>query len=141
LIRVTKQGGRVVILYSNPNSIFALQFWKNSWFYKLVAPLLDKRKGSLDQSVITPSLYFVCHPRSWWRQFQPRSTVRFLPGDIMGSRQAQPLRRSRIAAVVVYRLAAWLERVVPQLAVRLWRYTIVVLDKAGVRDGIRPDSR
>lgn len=142
LLRVTKPGGRVVILYSNPNSVFTLQFWKKSWVYRLVGPLIDKRKGSPDKSALAPSLYFACHPRAWWRQFRAGSTVTFLPGDIIGSRQAQVLRRSRIATVVVYRLAACLERLAPHLAVRLWQYTMVLLDKSSVRDKAQhPDRR
>lgn len=141
LLRVTKPGGRVVIHYSNPNSVFALQFWKKSWIYRLAAPL-GRRKRKPDSSAVAPALYFACHPRSWWRQFEAKSAIRFLPGDIMGSRQAQVLRRSRLVAVAVYRTAAWLERIAPNLTVRLWQYTVVVLDKTSLPDEVQhPNPR
>jgi len=125
LIRVTKPGGRVVIVYSNPDSIFALQFWRR---YRL-GGLLARRAGGDQSGTAAPPLYFACHPRDWWRQFEARCEVGLAPSDIMGSRQARLLLRHRLAAVAVYRLATWIERVAPAVAVRLWQYPIVILTK------------
>lgn len=127
LIRVTKPGGKIVIVYSNPDSVFALQFWKRSWVFRALAS--RARKPKTETSPAVPDLYFACHPFHWWRQFEPQCMIRFLPADIMGSRQAMLLLKSRIAAVLVYRTAAWLEQVTPALAVRLWQYPLVVLQK------------
>jgi SAM-dependent methyltransferase len=125
MIRVAKPGGRVVIVYSNPDSIFAREFWRRSWLGRLVA----RRRGRGQPPTGKPPLYFACHSLAWWRRFEPRCAVRFLPWDIMGSQQARLLLRGRMAPILVYRAAAWLERVAPAVAVRLWQYPIVVMEK------------
>jgi len=125
LIRITKPGGRVVIVYSNPDSIFALQFWRRL----RLDGLLARRAGGAPSGATAPPLYFACHPLHWWRQFEASCALGFAPSDIMGSRQARLLLRHRLAAVAVYRLAAWIERMAPAVAVRLWQYPIVILTK------------
>lgn len=123
LIRVTKPGGRVVIVYSNPDSIFALQFWRR---FRLGGVLARRLSGTVAGA---PPLYFACHPLAWWRQFEATCGVGMVASDVMGSRQARLLLRHRLAAVAVYRLAAWVERAAPATAVRLWQYPIVILTK------------
>ena len=126
MIRVTKPGGRVVIVYSNPGSIFALQFWRR---FRLGGLLARRLRGNEAATSSAPPLYFACHPLTWWRQFEASCDITMVPSDIMGSRQARMLLRHRMAAVAIYRLAAAIERVAPAAAIRLWQYPIVRLTK------------
>jgi SAM-dependent methyltransferase len=123
LVRVTKPGGRVVIIYANPMSPFAMPGESARRVKKWIG---DGRRKS-DKTL---ELYYHAHPLSWWQRFSDRCKVSFAPSEVIGSRPARALLRTERMASAFYLQAAWLEARAPkQLAVKFWQYQIVVLDK------------
>jgi len=129
LIRVTKPGGRVVIIYGNPTSLIGKivdrkkrlpLLWRLS--RRVAAPTEKPYKAEL-------SLYFALHPLDWWNRFQAKCSVRLLPWDVMSAYQERELLWTDPLAAVVYRFCVWLEDKHPALAVKWWQYPVVILDK------------
>jgi SAM-dependent methyltransferase len=120
LIRVTKPGGRIVILYNNPHSPIRFLAGAVHRLRKLVAP---------EHAVKEASLYFSPYPLEWWYRFKGSCEISMLPWDIISSYAERNLIPSDGVARVFYGTAAWIERMFPRAAVHLWQYPIVILDK------------
>ncbi len=110
MMRLTKPGGRVVILYANPRSPFTLPG-------ELARYLKRGRVSS------APELYYSAQPLSWWNRFPGK----ILPWRIIGSRPARMLIRGDGAWF--FKTAAWVENRLPNLAVRLWQFPIIIIDR------------
>lgn len=128
LIRVTRPGGRVVIIYSNPDSLpRRIVSRKNK------IPLLWKlrRRGS-DVPDDGPPLYFGTHSLGWWERFGESCSVNFLPWDVMANSQERSLLLFDFAAKIFYSFCSWFERKYPDRAVRWWEYPIIVIEKRSI---------
>jgi SAM-dependent methyltransferase len=122
IIRITKPGGRAVIIYANPRTVFAFpgEVMRHcKW--------LRGRKGSKIGAI--PDLYYHAHPLSWWSRFNDVCEISYLPWEIIGSRPARTLLRGDSMAKVFYNVAEQMETLVPRLTARLWQYAVVILDK------------
>jgi len=129
LIRVTKPGGRVVVLYSNPSS--PIRFAAGA-VHKTSSALRKVFKANgLSARGDRPDLYFSPHNLSWWDRFNSQASVDMQPWDIIGSYEERTIIPSNWIAKRFYGFAGWLEKKNPDLAVRLWQYLIVTLDKRG----------
>jgi SAM-dependent methyltransferase len=116
LLRVVRPGGRVVIVYVNPQ-----------------APLMRVQRLlkalRVNQLLKADQLYYFSHPLSWWRRFESRAAVSFVPYDVMSRRQERALLP---VAALRRRCAAWagsFEDRKPAAAARLWTYLAIQLDK------------
>ena len=127
LLRVTKPGGRVVVLYSNPRSPIRFAAGAihktSSAFRKMFKARDPSARGD------RPDLYFSPHNLSWWDRFKPQASVEMQPWDVIGSYEERTIIPSNWIAKGFYGTAGWLEKKSPDLAVRLWQYLIVTLDK------------
>jgi SAM-dependent methyltransferase len=120
LIRLAKPGGRVIIIYANPRSIFTIPGEAMRW--------VKRRTGAGRGNGESPALYYHAHPLGWWRRFSAGADISFVPWEVIGSRPARALLRGDGMAKLFYRSAAWFETKVPKAAARLWQYPIVILD-------------
>jgi ubiquinone/menaquinone biosynthesis C-methylase UbiE len=127
LIRVTKPGGRVVVLYSNPRSPIRYAAGAvhktSSTFRKMFKARQPSARGN------RPDLYFYPHLLSWWDRFISQASVKIQPWDIIGSYEERTIIPSNWIAKGFYGAAGWLEKKNPDLAVRLWQYNIITLNK------------
>ena len=121
LIRVCKPGGRIVILYKNPQSPIRYAAGAIHRLRKLAAP-----KGAIEEA---PELYFSAHSLAWWNRFKDAAAVSMRPWDIIGSAEERTLIPSDRLARTFYGIAGAVEARTPRLAVKLWQYPIVILDK------------
>ena len=128
LIRVTKPGGRIVVIYVNLDSLPS----------RLVAvkdklPLLwrIKRRRAQEKPPAEgrPPLYFFAHPLSWWDQFNRECQVELKPWDVMGSAQEEAILINDAIAAFSYHVCSWFEDRYPHAAVRWWSYPLIVLTK------------
>jgi SAM-dependent methyltransferase len=122
MIRVVRPGGRIVILYSNPRSPIrfaagALHRVRRRW----------RPEKAVNQTGHT--LYFAPYRLRWWQRFADSCAVTLQPWDVIGSFEERTLIHSDRLAKAFYGAAGWLEHAAPRLAVQLWQYPIVVLDK------------
>ena len=116
MLRLTKAGGRVVVIYANPRSMFTLP-----------GELIRRVKGRKAES--TPQLYYHAHPLGWWNRFKDSASISLLPWEAVGSRMATSALRTPAMARGFFRAAEAFERFAPALAARLWHYPVIVLDK------------
>ncbi len=139
LIRVTKQGGRVVIIYFNPDSPIdrIIERKKNT---PILWRLQRSMKPSFDSGAVAPAkrprLYAAYHPLNWWNRFQSECDIHVLPWIVMGNYQeSQLLWTNPIASLVKY----------PALAAKWWSYPMFILDKKvldeGAKVGYAPSTR
>jgi SAM-dependent methyltransferase len=122
LIRLTRSGGRIVIIYNNPRSPIRFATGAVHRLRKLLAP------GQAVQTAETP-LYFSPYPLRWWSRFKDACSVSMLPWDIIGSYEERTLIPTDGLARAFYGAAAWFERRLPSAAVHLWQYPIIILDR------------
>ena len=126
MLRVTRPGGRVIILYANSKSPFA--------FAARAVRKLRRLGGRVSASVAPPEdgtspLYFALQPPGWWDRFSGVADVSLTPWDIVGSQEERNLIFSDRMADRFYRWAGRGEREKPARATRLWQFTIVRLEK------------
>lgn len=112
LLRVSKPGHRIIIVYSNPRRPLVL-----------AARMIrrDHRSSS--------ALYFHAHPLGWWKRFESEAKVTLFPWRFFTAGEARKLipdtqLGKRLLAGVARFEDAW-----PQMAIRLGAYPLVVLTK------------
>jgi SAM-dependent methyltransferase len=115
MIRVSKPGARVVILYRNPHAPF-----------NLMQRFLQSLR--LNKALKTDKLYVRSYPGSWWSQFGERCNVQIQPSDAMSPNQARFFLPGRALRKRFFRWAAGFEDQHPNFAARLWSYSRIVLD-------------
>lgn len=124
LIRVTRPGGKLVLIYRNPNSA-AERIVKRMFRVPLLWRLADRGGGTGKRTLP----YFHAHTLDWWRQFSDECAVNFVPWDVLSSYQEKALLIKGAIAWAFYRICGSLEVVVPRWAVRHWSYPVIVLTK------------
>ena len=122
MIRVTKPGGRIVIVYDNPRSPIRFAAGVVNGLRKRFTPEHAVKQAGT-------RLYFSAHPLSWWSRFKDVCSVQMLPWNIMGSYEERTLIPSDGLARALYDAATWIERNFPSASVRLWQYPIIILDR------------
>jgi SAM-dependent methyltransferase len=128
LIRVTRPGGRIVVIYSNTHSLPArIENLKGR--VPLVRKLRRRAVHARPDAAECPPLYFFAHPLNWWTQFADTCDVELRPWDVMGNEQEKSLLVNDRIASMGYRLCAWFEARYPYRAARWWTYPLVVLTK------------
>jgi len=128
LIRVTKPGGRIVVIYFNRDSLPSRMVAAKSRLpvlWRLERKSLRERPGAEDR----PPLYFFSHPLSWWSRFDDACDRAILPWDVMGNTQEQALLINDRIARLGYRVCSWFENTYPEAAARWWSYPLIVLTK------------
>jgi SAM-dependent methyltransferase len=142
LIRVTKPKGRIVIVYSNPRSLFELLAGLRRRLRNL-PPRASDHGGRDGDPPTGPdptephhagarSLYFARHPMHWWRRFESGCDLSLCPGDVIGSHQEKLLIRTDAIGAVFYRACSWLEARFPKFAANWWQYPVIILDKKDI---------
>jgi 2-polyprenyl-3-methyl-5-hydroxy-6-metoxy-1,4-benzoquinol methylase len=129
LVRVTRPGGRIVIIYANPRSPFVIP----GAIMRTIKRRIGARRGGYVSG--PPTLYYHGHPLRWWRRFTVECDVAFIPWEVIGSRPARALLWGDRMAAAFFNAAAWFETKAPHAAVRLWQVPIVVLDKKARTSG------
>jgi SAM-dependent methyltransferase len=116
LIRVTKPGGRIVIIYRTRNA--PLNLLQRSWQVSGINKILKKDK-----------LYVYAYPRSWWSQFKRLCRVGILPCDVMSANQSRVFLPYVGLRGRFFRWAAQFEDQHADMATRLWTFSRIILDK------------
>jgi SAM-dependent methyltransferase len=122
MIRLTKPGGRVVVLYANPLSPFTIP----GGVLRRIKLLARAKAGA-------PELYYHAHTLGWWRRFRDQCRLTLQPLEAIGSRPAQALLKTNAIASAFFSAARALESRAPSLATLLWQYPMVILDKTGAK--------
>jgi ubiquinone/menaquinone biosynthesis C-methylase UbiE len=78
LIRVTRPGGRVVVIYANPDSLPG-RLVELKGRTPMVWRLKRKELPGKPQVRERPPLYFFAHPLGWWQRFADGCAVELIP--------------------------------------------------------------
>ncbi|MBI3557558.1 MAG: class I SAM-dependent methyltransferase [Deltaproteobacteria bacterium] len=113
LVRVSKPGHRVVIVYSNPDRLLAV-----------VKRKITGRSGSADEP-----LYFHAHPLSWWQRFSDDCEVELHPWRALTAQDSKRLIPDNFIGRFAFRSLLGLEKRFPEMLTRLGAYPIVVLKR------------
>lgn len=116
LIRITKPGRPIVIIYSNPGApLNRLEDWH--------------RRIGINRLHGGGKLYFFRYDLKWWSRFSEVCDVEFLPFDPISVRQAKVMVPHRILQHVFFGACTLLERKSPRLALQMWDYPAIILRK------------
>jgi ubiquinone/menaquinone biosynthesis C-methylase UbiE len=126
LIRVTKPGKPVIILYGNPYTLVSLVRLPVRVFRK-VRRILTRSDSDSPQA--SPGLYYHTHPLSWWNRFSDVSTVSILPWRSFDSDAQKILFPDTSIGKRMFHALFRLEDAFPWLFVRLSQYPMIILLK------------
>jgi ubiquinone/menaquinone biosynthesis C-methylase UbiE len=125
LIRITKTGRPVIIIYSNPNV-----FWNSSLFRKL-GLLKGERRTQVgkDNKISSNTLYFDPHPLSWWNRFTDEAGLEMVPWRSFGPAAQKKIIPNNWLGKQMLRVLFRLERTFPKFFVKHFTYPMIILRK------------
>ena len=133
LIRVTRPGGRVIIIYHNPDSLPQRLIQRGSGLLRRIHGAKRRLQRSRRTDTVAgqnrPPLYFFAHRLAWWTRFDGECDVTMIPWDVLGNTQEELLFMFQPVARWGYRFCSWFENKYPQKAVGWWSYPIIQLTK------------
>lgn len=133
LLRVTRPGKPIIIVYGNPNGVNLFTHRNLSRVHRVVRRLRGKPN---DPTIVTASgktsaLYAFRYPLSWWRQFESVASVEIHPWR---SLTVDDMKLLIPGTPFGERMLRWLfkaEDTLPWLANHLGAYPMIVLRKKG----------
>jgi ubiquinone/menaquinone biosynthesis C-methylase UbiE len=136
LIRVTKPGKPVIVVYSNPNTL--IRYFKFPFlFLRLIKRVLYRIAGKEYKS----ELYSYAHPIKWWDRFSDMAEVKRLPWRSFNSgdqkRLIPNIRFGKKMLNVLYEM----EERFPKFFVKYFEYPMVILTKKKSFQGTSSDKR
>ena len=111
LIRTVRPGGRVIVVYANPD--------------RLVARLLRWLRPARTKPAA--SIYYHAHPLNWWDRFGDQASLNVLPWRSLVAQESKLL--PSVVAKPALQLVLKFERNFSRLAARFGAYPMIVLTK------------
>ena len=112
LLTITKENSPLIIVYSNPNTLI-------NKFKKLVNYRNKERQ----------KIYFFCHPKVWWKQFENIAEVKFYPWRSFSSQHQKIIFPDNILGKLMFKLVFILETWFGDFFVNNFQYYFIVLKK------------
>ena len=132
LIRVTKPGQPIIIVYSNPNTFTEY----------LIAPLKSVKsaftsaKNTFSSNEQQDKLYFYSHPLSWWDRFKDEVDIKIVPWRSFYGPQQKILIPDNAIGKKVLNILFNLEEKFPNFFVKHFQYPMLILRKKEVTDAL-----
>jgi ubiquinone/menaquinone biosynthesis C-methylase UbiE len=117
ILKVTKEGAPILIIYSNPN--YCLQRGIN--FIKKI--IKKKTVGNKNP------VYFYTHPLSFWDQFADKAEIKIYPWRSMSAKHQKILFPDNIIGRKMFSFLFYLEELFPSFFIRHFKFYTVVLRK------------
>jgi SAM-dependent methyltransferase len=132
LLRVTKPGHPVIIVYSNPKS-FTLRLMSParvalSVIRKLKRTILARSRATV-ASPAEPGLYFYPYPLDWWRRFDDVSDVKILPWRSFRAAEQKKFFPDNMIGRQMFDFLFWLEDRFPNFFAAHFQYPLIVMTK------------
>jgi ubiquinone/menaquinone biosynthesis C-methylase UbiE len=134
LIRLTRPGRPVIIVYTNPNtwigSIESALYWLKP---RRVAARLKRwvTRRSPAARRKQSDLYYYGHPLGWWNRFEDEAELRILPWRSFSSRHQKMFFPDNRLGRGMLRILFRLEERFPGFFVRHFQYPMIVLKRRG----------
>ncbi len=118
LINITKSGGKVIIVYGNPNSILDLPY-KIYRFIKKIFKFKTKH-----------DLYHFVYPLKWWYQFKDRCEVEIYPWRTFNAFYLKTIFPDNFIGKYALKITYKLENILPRfISLSIAQYPTIVLTK------------
>lgn len=116
LMKVTKPGKPVIIVYGNP------QNWVSSMPIRLLKRLVRKRAES-------DNIFFYAHPLNWWNRFADVADINILPWRSFGSGHQKRLIPNNQLGKKIFDILFVLEDAFPRFFARHCFFPMIILRK------------
>lgn len=129
LIRVTRRGKPVIIVYSNPRPMDVVV--SSSRPVRFARKALNRlRRGARPAATEEPAdLYFHPHPLEWWERFWNECDVRILPWRSFGADVQKKLFPDNKVGAAMFAALFRLEELFPGFFARNGRFPMIVLTR------------
>ena len=129
LVKVTKQGMPVIIVYINPNTL--ISSLSSSLPFRVLnrARNLLKKTEKVTENETGVSLYFYPHPIEWWNRFSDVAQVQVLPWRSFSSNIQKILIPNNKLGGILFNLLFNLEERFPDFFVKRFQYQMIILTK------------
>lgn len=121
LLRVTRPGKPVIIVYSNPRTLSNLCKAP----FRLLWRLVRSWRAEAEQS----GPYFYTHPISWWNRFAEIADVKIVPWRALSSKDQKRLIPNNKLGKKMFAVLFELEERYPDFFVRHFEYPMIILAK------------
>lgn len=125
LVRVTKPGKPVIIVYSNPQTILASLPLRALRRAKRLFTTAERKSNSQRG----PTLYAYAQPIDWWARFTDVAIVKILPWRSLGSEDQRSLIPDTKIGEMMLKLLFSLEDAFPRFFVKHFQYPMIILVK------------
>lgn len=131
LIKITKPGKPIIIVYSNPDLILnrlthRLRALIRSAGLSLSHRRFTKRKGhNIDDNV----LYYFTHNIKWWERFNDVASIKMAPWRSFNAIEQKKYFPDNIFGKMMFKFLFCLEDLFPYFFVKHFRYPLIILQK------------
>ena len=127
LIRVTKPGKPVIIVYSNPRAIISSMSLLPSRLLRKFHLFSNQHANRIEHE--EESLYVFVHPNEWWGRFKDIACVKILPWRAFYAKTQKMLIPDNKLGSIMFGLLFNLEERFPNFFVNYFRYPMIILTK------------
>lgn len=127
LIRVTKPGKPVIIVYRNPNTIISSLRLPIHVLRK--AKTVFRKRHTMPRREERSTLYYYVHAIEWWNRFNDIATVKMLPWRSFDSNLEKALIPNNKLGSKMFDLLFALEERFPGFFVKHFEYCMIILTK------------
>jgi ubiquinone/menaquinone biosynthesis C-methylase UbiE len=127
LIKVTKPGKPIIIVYSNPHTIIRCLELPLRLFRRIEKLLRKPEKGNEKR----PGLYFFAHPIGWWHRFRDVADIQIVPWRSFGSNHQKALIPNNKVGKKMFDILFNMEEQFPNIFVKYFQYPLIILRKKG----------
>ena len=121
LLSISKDDTPVIIIYSNPHNI--INKVKSLIFFNKIRSFISNQKLNKN------SIYFYCHPISWWKQFEDEAVVDFYPWRSFSSIHQKFLIPDNFLGKKIFKILFYLEDKFKRFFTNNFQYYTIVLKK------------
>jgi len=118
LIRVTKIGQPLIIIYANPDRFFSRL----------------KRVFKKPQEATEGIIYYYAHPLSWWTQFSDTCELKIFPWRALTASESKKLIPNNLIGKWLFTFVQQMENLFPDTITRFGAYPMIILTKKGAWD-------
>ncbi len=121
LIKITKKGAPIIIIYSNPNTLIS----KILFPLKVIRNILRKLR-LIDNK---QALYFYAHNINWWQRFKDEAEITMTIWRSFESKHQKLLFPNNKLGEMMFRLLFKLEEKFPKFFLNNFHYPLIILKK------------
>jgi len=120
LVEVTKKGGKIIIIYSNPITII-----------DKIRNLIKFKNSENRKSNKNINLYYHYYPINWWKKFSDSCSIQIYPNRSLSSWHLQKFIPNNYIGIILLNFLFFLEELFPNFFVKNFQYPTIIMEKLG----------